>query len=57
LAEGVVVLQWNNGLREVVEIASQDVGRIMYGVAAPVEAFPIAGWCVEGGFKFLDPLL
>jgi hypothetical protein len=55
-AEGVIVLQWYYRLREVVEIATQNVGCIMYSVTAPVEALPIARWGIERSLELFDPL-
>ena len=56
LAERVVVLQWDDGFWEVVEVATKDVGSIVDGVACPVEAFAISWWGVKGSLELLDSL-
>jgi len=56
LAEGVVMLQRNNGFGEVVEVATQDVGGIVHGVACPVEAFSVAWRGIKCSLELLDSL-
>ena len=57
VSKGIVVLQGDYGLREVVEVAAQNVGGIMHRVAGPVQALSISRRGVEGRLEFLYPLL
>jgi hypothetical protein len=57
IPEGVVVLQRYYRLREIVEVASQDIGSVMYSIAGPIQTFPIAGWGVKGSPELFDALL
>lgn len=56
LTEGVIMLQRNNGLGEVVKVATQDVGGIVHRVACPVEAFAVAWRGIECSLELLDSL-
>lgn len=50
------MLQGNYGFRQIVEVAAQNVGGIVYGVARPVQALSVSWWSVEGELELLDPL-
>ena len=54
LAEGVIVLQRNNGLREIVEVPAQDVRGVVHCVASPIESLAISWWGIECGLQLLD---
>lgn len=36
IPERVIMLQWYDGLREIVEIASQNVGGVVYSIPGPI---------------------
>ena len=56
LPEALVELQRHNGLRQLVEVAAQDVGGVVDGVAGPVESLSEAVWGVEYLLEVLDAL-
>lgn len=56
LTKGIIVLQRNNGLWEVVEVATQNIGCVVHGVACPVEAFAVAWRGVKCSLELLDSL-
>jgi hypothetical protein len=57
VAEALVEFQGDNRFGELVEISSQNVGRVVHGISSPVEPFAIAIRRVERDLQFLDALL
>jgi len=57
IPERVIMLQRYYRLREIVEVAAQNIGGVMYSIAGPIQTFSIAGWGVKGRPEFLDALL
>lgn len=57
IAESVVEIEGDNGLWELVEIASQDVGSIMDSIASPIETLTIALRRVESSLQLFDTTL
>jgi len=48
------VLQRYYGFREVVEVAAQNIGGVMYSIAGPIQAFSISWRGVERSLELLD---
>lgn len=57
LSEAVVVVERNDGLWEMVEVPTEDVGCIVDCIACPVQTLAVARWGVERDLQLLDPLL
>lgn len=57
IPERVIVLQWYDRFREVVEVASQNVGGVVYSIPGPVQTFSIARRGVKGSPQLFDALL
>lgn len=57
LAEGVVVLQGDDGLREVVEVTAEDICSIVHSIACPVESFAVPRRGVKCSLELFDSLL
>lgn len=57
IPEWIIVLQRYYRLREVVEVASQNIGGVVYSIARPIQTFSIAGWSVKGSPELFDALL
>jgi hypothetical protein len=57
VAEALVEFQGDNRFGKLVEISSQNVGRVVHGISSPVEPFAIAIRRVESNLQFLDALL
>jgi hypothetical protein len=57
IAEALVKFQRNNRFGKLVEISSQNVGRVVHGISSPVEPFAVPIGRVESDLKFLDALL
>lgn len=51
------MLQRYYRLREIVEVASQNIGGVMYSIARPIQTFSITGWGVKGSPELFDALL
>jgi hypothetical protein len=56
VAKSLVEFEWYYRLRELVEVSSEDVGCIMYGVASPVQPFAIPVRRIECFSQLLDAL-
>jgi hypothetical protein len=48
IAESIVEFERYDGFGQLIEISSQNVCRIMYSVACPIQAFAISIWRVKG---------
>jgi hypothetical protein len=57
IPERVIMLQRYYRLREIVEVAAQNIGGVMYSIAGPIQTFSIAGWGVKGSPELFDALL
>jgi hypothetical protein len=57
VAEAFVELEWDDGLGQLVEVSTQDVGGVVDRVATPVETLAVAIGRVKGIAQFLDALL
>jgi hypothetical protein len=57
LAEAVIVAEWNDRLRQMVEIAAQDVGSVVNCVTRPIQAFSVPRRGIECSLELFDPLL
>lgn len=55
-AEALVELEGDDGFGELIEVAAEDIGGVMDGVAGPVEAFSIALGGVKDVLEILDAL-
>jgi len=56
-SEALVKLKRDDWLRELVEVTTKDIGRIMNSVAGPIESLSVSVWRVKGGLELLDTLL
>ena len=50
------MLQRYNRLGEVIEVAAQDIGGVMYSIAGPIQALSISRRGVKGSLELLDAL-
>ena len=57
LPKAVVVAQRNNGLWQMVEVPTQNVGCIVHSVACPVQTLAISWWSIECNLEFFDSFL
>lgn len=57
IAEPLIKFQRNYRLRQLVEVASENVRGIVDCISSPVQTFAIAVWAVESDLELLDALL
>jgi hypothetical protein len=57
VAEALIEFQGDDRFRKLVEISSQNVGRVVHSISSPVETLAIAIRRVERDLEFLDALL
>lgn len=56
IAELFIQIQRNDGLRQIVEVASEDIGSVVYRVSVPNEALAVSIGRVENAFELFDAL-